>query len=360
MLGKTYELTLNKGYVAHWGMREAVRELLQNAIDSDSPFVYEFDREDDGTWTLCLRSEFSQLTPSSLLLGTTSKAESVDTIGQFGEGYKIALLVLTREGYPVAIHNGPVFWSPYFKYNNRFDEELLCIDESPSPMKHKGLTFLVSNLDEADCAAIRDSCVLMQDHIGAIRQTPMGDILLEQPGRLYVGGLLISETTQLRFGYNVRPQYLKLERDRSTVEGWRLGECTRDMWFATQDYTRIAQLISEETKDLELARWSAPDLVKEECYKLFQEQHPGAVAAKDQAELQRLVAAGMTRVVVVPSTFGDMVTGSRSHSSQPRVRVKSPTEKLEDWLNANKYRIHAHAKIGMELLIKESKSWTIR
>jgi hypothetical protein len=37
MFNNTYELSLNKGYVAHWGVLEAVRELIQNGLDSDSP-----------------------------------------------------------------------------------------------------------------------------------------------------------------------------------------------------------------------------------------------------------------------------------------------------------------------------------
>jgi hypothetical protein len=41
-MGKTYELSLVKTYVASWGLAQAVRELIQNALDSDSPFVYEF------------------------------------------------------------------------------------------------------------------------------------------------------------------------------------------------------------------------------------------------------------------------------------------------------------------------------
>lgn len=39
---RTYELPIAREYVRHWSMPEAVREIIQNALDSDSPFEYEF------------------------------------------------------------------------------------------------------------------------------------------------------------------------------------------------------------------------------------------------------------------------------------------------------------------------------
>ncbi len=91
MLSRAYELSLSKQYVSHWGMADGVRELLQNALDSESPFEWEFK---DGS--LFLHSRYSKLEPRTLLLGQTSKAEDTTAIGSFGEGYKIAMLVLTR------------------------------------------------------------------------------------------------------------------------------------------------------------------------------------------------------------------------------------------------------------------------
>ena len=32
---KTYELPISPNYVGNWGIKEAIREILQNAIDSD-------------------------------------------------------------------------------------------------------------------------------------------------------------------------------------------------------------------------------------------------------------------------------------------------------------------------------------
>lgn len=85
MFETVYELPLSRDYVRHWGIPEAVREILQNAIDSDSPLEYTL-----YTDRITVTSKHSRLEPKTLLLGRTSKADCDDKVGSFGEGYKIA------------------------------------------------------------------------------------------------------------------------------------------------------------------------------------------------------------------------------------------------------------------------------
>lgn len=363
MFSKTYELSLTRTYVSRWGMVQAVRELIQNALDSESPFAYQFAREDDEgheSFALSLTSEFTTLQPQTLLLGATSKADSKDSIGSFGEGYKIALLVLTRLGYDVEMRNGALLWRPRFRHSKQFGEELLVIDEAPLPdKKNKGLTFVVHGLSEADVAEIRASCLQMQEAIGEMKTTEYGDILLERPHKLYIGGLFVCET-ELAYGYNVKPEHLRLERDRQTVDGFDLKNMTKQMWFATAEWDRIARMIEEKVPDVEYAEYSSPPLVKEACYRLFREQHPGAVVAKDQAELKALVAQGMQRVVVVSSSTYSNVRYSASYQAQPTVRVSSPHEQLEMWFATSKYHMHDRVRSSFRKLLEASKNWRVQ
>lgn len=357
MFSTTYELSLNKSYVRHWGVLEAVRELIQNALDSSSPFVFEFDREDDDTWTLALNSAHATLSPQSLLLGATTKADDPDSIGSFGEGYKIALLVLTREGRPTAVINGRKRWTPGFRYSKRFVDDLLVIEETDDgkPLR-PGLTFLVSRLTTEDVAGIRESCLQMQESVGELKSTPQGDILLQKPGALYVGGLFICKT-DLKYGYNIKPQHIKLERDRKTVDSWDLRSITRDMWFATEQFDDVAKMIEAEVPDVEYARWHSPAMVKEACYRLFRSKHPTAVVAENQSELRELVKRGMTEVVVLHSGYAGLISSSASYRNEPRPYQATPKDMLQTWYDEAKYHMHARVKPGFEDLLKKAARW---
>jgi hypothetical protein len=340
---KTYELSLVENYVQHWGLGEAVRELIQNALDSTSPFVYSFQMGADGRYSLRLFSEFSTLLPSTLLLGSSSKQDDSGAIGSFGEGYKIAMLVLTRLKYDVNIFNGDLWWKPEFRLNDKYGERLLCIVEDRMPRKNTGLTFEVHNLSEEDVSTIKASCLRMQDNIGAIKQTSKGDILMERPGELFVGSLFICKT-DMKYGYNLKPEFVKLERDRQTVSNFDLKWTTRDMWFETNEFELIANLIEEGVTDLECAKYDSPALVKEACYRRFREQHPGAVVASSQKELDELVSRGMT-VVITNDVYHSVITSSTAYREENKLQFykQSAAEYLREWLKLNRSEMRAKA-----------------
>lgn len=86
------ELTISPKYVANWSFTQAIREIFQNSLDQQTvnpTNTVLFDYSPD-TQTLKIGNKGSNLCPSTLVLGNTSKASDDRTIGQFGEGYKLA------------------------------------------------------------------------------------------------------------------------------------------------------------------------------------------------------------------------------------------------------------------------------
>lgn len=350
---KTYELPIARSYVQHWGMAEAVREIIQNAIDSESPFEYEFRGEQ-----LVVRSRFAKLAASTLLLGATSKADSKDTIGSFGEGYKIALLVLARVGYGVRVLNGDRVWKPVFKHSRQFDAEVLCIEDTPAPSKTEGLAFEITGLSPSDVAQVKESCLYMQDNLGALMTTSHGKILRERPGRLYVGGLFVCET-KLRFGYDVKPEHLSLERDRQTVSTFDLQFLAKTMWFETERFDEIACLIGERAPDMEYAEYGAPEMVRDACYRAFRAKHPGAIVAKDQEELDSLIKRGMTNVIV-SREYAPFVSSARAYRTEVVIPVSPPADVLAKWLRDNRKSMRTEAIVAFKELVSQAGGWRLK
>ena len=352
---KTYELPLSKDYVRHWGMSEAVRELIQNGLDSDSPFEWETREEDQ---TLVIRSRFAKLEPKTLLLGHTTKADS-DKIGSFGEGYKIALLVLTRCGYEVQVRNGDRLWRPKFMYSHTFESDVLCIEDSAAPSRTEGVEFVVTGLTPSEFVEIRNQCLHMQNDIGETLTVSSGRILRARPGKLYVGGLYVCDT-KLAFGYDVKPEFMRLERDRKTVDSFDLLFLTKQMWFETERWDEIAELIGDKVEDLKYAEYGTPQMVKEACYRPFKARHPGAVVARDQDELNSLVKRGMTKVIISEAYYPYIVStaGYRIEAVAPQ---KPPADVLKEWLSANKREMRsASIEAFKKQLLVQAVEWRLK
>lgn len=351
---RTIELPLSRGYVRAWGVRQAVRELLQNAIDSDSPLEYSFNGD-----TLTIGSRDVVLDTKSLILGNTTKAEDMESIGNFGEGYKLALLVLIREGLKVVVRNGYVDWHPEFRQSDVYQDEVLCINEVPAAKANFALEFVISGLSHEQTTEIYDSCLQMQPPQADAIETDMGNILPSKPGCLYVGGLFVCHT-DLTYGYDMKPKYLQLERDRMTVSNWDLRLQVKNMWFATQRWDEIAEKMDQKVTDLDYAEYGCPELVKEACFRRFKAQHPGHIAVKSQAELDAAVQRGMTKTVYVGGSYHTGVTGSRLYQEEmaQAIKVLSPLEVLTEWLEKNQRILSQPARLSFKALLSAAQSWS--
>ena len=101
-MSKIYELPIAINYVHNWTVEDAIREILQNAIDSSTDGHKLSITYSNGM--LGITNMGINLDISSLVLGSTSKTDHTKYIGTYGEGYKLALVVLLRNNLGVTIH----------------------------------------------------------------------------------------------------------------------------------------------------------------------------------------------------------------------------------------------------------------
>lgn len=358
---KTYQLPIARTYIRHWGLRESARELLQNALDYlkglDEGASLDYAFFDD---TLTITSRYASLAASTLLLGCTSKADDAEAIGSFGEGYKLALLVLTREGYPVRVLNGAVEWLPVFAYSETFGEEVLTIEERPLGYDSQGVTFEIRGLDSDAKDMVRSICLRMQPLMRDVIGTDYGHILPSHPGKLYVGGLFVCDT-EMKHGYDVNPAHLQLERDRQTVDGFSLKFLTRDMWLATKRWDDVISMLESEAEDVSLIQHTkVPAELAEQAAARFESAHGTALPVTSQAQADKYRDRGVT-TSYTPRAFAHVVGQSPRFAARLAAPAPtlSPKQTLEKWLQDNKRHLSRLPKVAFKKLLTQAEAWKI-
>lgn len=351
---KTYELPLTRAYVRDWTSVEAIRELLQNNIDfGDGKLTAEV-----GETAITITSPGARLEPRSLLLGHTTKADDDKAIGSFGEGYKIALLVLAREGAEVNIFNDGLKWNAELRHSDTFGEEVLFVDEVESSFGAGAVEFAIFGLQPEVMVKVIENTLQLQSDLGVIHTTSHGDIMIDRPGKLYVNGLFVCDT-ELVYGYNMKPEHIKLERDRQTVDSWDLRWMTAKMWGELDMAAQVAEMLKEGIPDVELIQHGAPRMVREAAYQLFIKMHPGAVIASSQAELEQIMKDKLVREVkVYSSSYTNIV---RSHpdyeAGAPKRVVLTPEGVLKAFLAEQRKNMNRKSIEAFNDVIKKATNW---
>ncbi len=374
------ELTICPQYIQSWGIWEALRELAQNSFDQETV-------DDSSTSGINYTSSeqkmiFSNanttLPKSALLLGKTSKSEDETCLGQYGEGFKLALLVLTRMGMRVKILNGKEEWTPKIIKSRRYDSDLLVIDTSKAKRPHSDLSFVVEGVTPTMFAEFATKCLTINYPTNII-ETTRGNILLDenQKGNIYCGGLFVqkSDDTEMRHGYDIKPEHVILDRDRRTVDSWSLCWLTARMFAEVRDgehREQIYNLITDNASDVkyyyDVSKNRTDDLYKDLCedeYQDFLKKHGVHAVPVKNEEDARLIRSKYKNFVpvIMPETKVSVVTASASYQD---VAVKnkididlSAVAILTDFLEKNREGMSEEVQENFVKLYKFAKSWKI-
>lgn len=229
-----YELGMAINYAKNWGVTDAVREFFQNALDEqkenpDNTMYWNYDREEK---VLVIANKHSKLTPASLLMGSSTKEGKDNLIGEHGEGYKVATIVLLREGKTVKIYNNTVneVWTSRIVKSRRYGAEIGCFDISKDFFnKEYDLVVRIEGITADDWVKIVASNLHLHGDLGKTLNAGDATILLDEKysGEIYVEGLFVCRKSFLEWGYNLPANLIKLDRDRGLVDSfdlqWALG-----------------------------------------------------------------------------------------------------------------------------------------
>ncbi len=304
---QTIKLPLAKSYISSWEAPQGVRELIQNALDCNDHSVYV-----EGS-TLCIDSYDGCLLPKHLMLGYGSKSLGSNTRGGHNEGLALALLVLARSELDVVFYNGMEKWTPYFEYEDDFEEECLHIAvESSVEGEENSVQIRIQGFESHPyiMQTIVNNTLILQDQDYSRHETKYGDVLLEheQKGRIYCGGLFVGTLQDFDEGFDIKPEYLKVDRDRRMLDHFDVQWICKEVWGEVQSGAddnvakSIASGLESGSSSLQFLHHADTysKKVTEEVFDLYEEKFKGKLLVPNHEDKKKLVAEGNNNVEVVP------------------------------------------------------------
>lgn len=321
---KTIELTITPNYVSDWDFCDAIRELIQNGTDQqtlDPANVFDISY-DESENTLQLSSSKSILEIETLLLGCSTKTNDSDTVGQFGEGYKIAALVLNRIGKTFTVYNNGKneIWISDFEQSKTFNTKVLTFKIYDHATDNEGLVIEVENVSHEEYEELFDVWLDMPGGESHKKiETTYGSIFTDEDmqGKVFVNELAIECKSGMHFGYNFKPKYITLERDRKSCNSWDMSKVTADMITealnsGSLDIKEIVEIAKSGTfSDISYLRFKTWDSnvrkISEMFINEFDEENANAIPVSSQADYDHVKQMG-GKPVIVPYEIAQIVS----------------------------------------------------
>lgn len=344
-MASRYELGMSINYVSNWGIPQAVREILQNCYDEEAvnPDNKSFVVYDAESGVLQIGNKFSSLSTSTLLLGNSSKRDDEKTIGQHGEGYKVATIVLLRNNIGLRILNyaNKEIWTAKIVKSKRYNAQIGVFDVDSLGLFAKkpngDLVFELTGITPEIYADIVAHDLHLEEDLGNVVEGSLGKCLRDNrfAGKVYVNGLYVCSKPSLKYGYDCVPSLIKLDRDRGLIDSFdlqfslgRLLVETRNLDFlnTVKEYWDGAYVRCFLDSNKALAEG-----VYDDSFKKFVEKHGvGTVPTSDESTFNRLKSMGHS-VALVSYNEHQLIIKSTSYT-EPVIEDK--TQALLDSINS--------------------------
>lgn len=351
------EYPITASYMAHWDRQKALRELVQNAIDSGEYIV-----DDSNYSSAVIVNRLTQpVTIDELtLFGDSNKSD--EHIGRFGEGFKLAMLVFARSGdVKVEVKIGDCVITSAIE-NNRF----VVYVENPDLLQYATEFKVVINYFGVS-QDLKD--LLMSRHqLKLLFNDGSGSQVLENVNgrsKLFVSGMFICDI-ETKYSYNFHPSMLELGRDREAVSDFDLKQQSARLWANFGEPALVAEMMHEDVVDVRNVRYWMNDRIKKAMVEHFYATYgEDAILATSAVEAEILRTLNPKQVVVYLGGSGCYTEATRSSYDKDRekvVRAKLPMEKpnvvLDAFLERNKKHMRAKARAELKTIALAAKQWS--
>ncbi|HUU87866.1 MAG TPA: hypothetical protein VMX17_08945 [Candidatus Glassbacteria bacterium] len=329
------------GYLPTWSIYEGVREVIQNAKDAetqfDAPMSVEFYKGNTGRQTLRITNEGCNLDKEALLFGHTTKFGNRETIGQYGEGLKLGLLVLVRAGVTVKIFTGNdndgtgEVWIPTIERSDTFNANVLTIHVKDAKYR-KRVRVEIEGLSEDEWNGMKDKFLFLPGNSkGDYVKTRKGELLKDEKykGQIYVKGIWV-ESRDTDYGYNFFDA--ELDRDRKMVDwysfdtnvGRILDEATSSGEFASKDLFNMLHTDSKDTSGFCVHTYltESVEAIKNEFIAKYGED---AIPLENNEQVSVLGHLTGSKGIVVPKALREVLKKSFGDFEEIKQKLESET-----------------------------------
>lgn len=331
-MDRILETSISPSYVPDWGIPEAVREIVQNTLDENGEIDY-----DNGTLTLTTHN--GRIQHAMLALGNSGKRGDSTKIGRHGDGLKVALAVILREGKSISIDNGGLKWEPRVGRNSCLDCECVVIEESDTGSYSDTVTITIDDLeDEID--NICESSLQMQEKVFGLDldtlDTCYGELILneELKGKVYVNGLYIQSDDNLKYAFNFKPQYVQLDRDRKAINFYELLEMIAKLVVSSNDVSVIVEALYDsnvlEHRELSYYLDRADEKTKENIIDDYCEKR---VSRKTKLASSEEIKVTGDNIICVDGNTMDFLQDNPKVVNKDFVYIQEKDEYLRDFIN---------------------------
>lgn len=362
-----FELTVSPNYVPEWTEVEAIRELFQNALDSPGKMSWSYNSEQK---EFTIESADVSLTKESLLFGSTTKADDKGTIGNFGEGYKLAFLVLARLGHKITVLNPKESeeWAPKIIKSRRYGSDLLVVDVYRRIFldKTRPLTFIVEGITQEmfDEISIKNLDI---KPVKFLASTQYGDIIDDPKykGQIFINGLYVCTKKELQYGYNAQPKWLETNRDRNLVSDFNITWLTSQIWGSAELPKRASAMVRSGDPDvayIDNYSHAISDTLYAEFIGMYG-KYAVPVTTQKEFDLIRQMYKRLKPIFVKPVEkeviYKSCWSNTISNATE-RVNTEMPEVVIAAFFKRHKRDMRDKARVEFKKLVELSRHWTFK
>lgn len=222
------------------------------------------------------------------------------------------------------------------------------------------LTIEIQGIYPHDYEQIVESNLHLQD-VGKVIESTYGRILEDEryESKVFVNGLFVCGYEKYTQGYDFKPEYIKIDRDRKLADSFQLE------WLSSK---MLSGVVSDKTIDL--IRQGAADTtyiqhnwsyntrkeLPDKTFQSFIDEHgDNAIPVTNQEEFTRINSIGKYNPVFVNETYSTVIKSSDEYEEpiyEPAQR-QSTKSKLELWLKNHKQNLTKRSIGKLQHIIEE-------